>query len=379
MTTKLVQTAAQVLAGLALAAFPAFYLAVFARIAPIEQQGFLALCLALGAYVAAVLSAWVIESRLATPDADHQVALPWWMTLFSVTGGLALMVGPPVPPAPVLLLGIVGLQSGLLMARSVGVVSGRWKLETASAAVLLAACGAALLLADDHSGASARILALGAVAAIVMRLWRAPRVGGSGMPPDRRRAAWVTGETAVVGSVQPALQSLVLVMLGPAASVGFRVVSTVSGALEPILAYGRMRLLAHGAKGEATAVAATFVAGLAVIFGANWLGLWSAVFGPAWADVVIAALLLACLWKGSMLVTTVPFAALRRAGRTALVFWIRCGSTLIYLLFGVSFLLIFRSYTAAFLSFLVAETVSLLLYYYGFRRIGATRAEEKTW
>ncbi|BBX17973.1 hypothetical protein CRI77_22025 [Mycolicibacterium duvalii] len=365
---RLVETAAQIAAGLALAAFPAFYLAVFARIAPIERQGFLALSLAIGAYVAAMLSAWVVESRLATPDADHRVALPWWMTLISVASGALLIIGPAVPPAPVLLIGVVGLMSGLLMGRSVGVVTGRWQLEAGAAALLLTACGAALLLARAQDDNSVRVLALGATAAIVARLWRAPRYAGSGMPPDLRRAAWVTGETAAVGVVQPALQAIVLVLLGPAASVGFRVISTVSGALEPILAYGRMRLLAHGSRNEIVLVAGTFVTGVAVIFGAEFLGVWSAVFGPAWDDVVIVALLLACLWKGSMLVSTVPFAALRRAGRTALVFWIRCGSTLIYLIFGVSFLLIFRSYTAAFAAFLLAEVLSFALYYYGFTR-----------
>ncbi|MGE2728566.1 hypothetical protein ACQI4F_03740 [Mycolicibacterium vaccae] len=363
------------MAGLALAAFPAFYLAVFARIAPIEQQGLLALSLAVGAYVAAVLNAFVVESRLATPGVDHGVSLPWWMTSVGVLCAVALVVSPPVPPAPVLMLGVAGLQSGLLMARSVGVVSGRWKTETIAAVVLLTACIAALFLAGEHSGTSARVLAIGAVSAILIRLWKARCADGSGMPPDRRRAAWVTGETAAVGLVQPALQSLVLVLLGPAASVGFRVVSTVSGALEPILAYGRVRLLAHGARGEAIAVAATFLAGLAVIFGANSLGLWRAVFGPAWADVATVALLLACLWKGSMLVTTVPFAALRRAGRTELVFWIRCGSTLVYLIFGVTFLVIFRSYTAAFLSFLLAELASLWLYYYGFKRVAPAQEQ----
>ncbi len=83
------------------------------------------------------------------------------------------------------------------------------------------------------------------------------------MPPDVRRSGWVTAETAVVGAVQPAITSIVLVTMGPAASVGFRVISTVSNALEPIIAYGRFRLLAHGHHGELVIVSGIFVAGLA--------------------------------------------------------------------------------------------------------------------
>lgn len=361
----------QIVAGLALAAFPAFYLAIFARIAPIERQGFLAVSLAVGAYVAAVLSALVVESRLATPGADHRVAMPWWMTGVSAASGALLIVGPPVPPAPILMIGIIGLTSGLLMGRSIGVVNGRWEVEAAAAVVLLLGCSGAFLLAQHHNGNGARVLATGAMLAVLVRLWRAPMSFGSGMPPDRRRAAWVTAETAVVGAVQPAVTSLILIMLGPAASVGFRVISTIAGALEPILAYGRFRLLAHGHEGEVTIVAATFAAGVAVIFGADFAGVWQAIFGPAWKDAAIVALVLACVWKGSMLVATVPFAALRRAGQTALVFWIRCGSTLVYLVLGLTFLLLFRSYTAAFLSFVLAECVSILLYYWGMRYAAA--------
>ncbi|WP_193046556.1 hypothetical protein [Mycolicibacterium baixiangningiae] len=361
--TKYVEGVAQVVAGLALAAFPAFFLAIYARIAPIEDQGFLAVSLAVGSYVGVVLSAFIVESRLATPGAQHPVALPRWMAVVSAAGGGLLILGPPVPPAPVLLIAVVGLTSGLLMARSIGVVSGRWKMEAAAAITLLVGCCLALLLATLHNPLGLRVLAGGAVITVAMRLWNAPHDGHSGIPPDLRRAAWVSGETAVVGIVQPALTTLILVILGPAASVAFRVISTIAGALEPILAYGRLRLLAYGHKGEIAVIAVAFGGGLAMIFCAEALGVWRLIFGPAWAGVTVTGLLIACLWKGLILGSTVPFAAVRRAGRTTLVFWARCACTAIYLILGVAFVMVFRTNTAAFASFVVTEVLSILIYY----------------
>jgi hypothetical protein len=184
-----------------------------------------------------------------------------------------------------------------------------------------------------------------------------------GSPPDVRRSSWVAAETGVVGAVQPAITSLLLVIIGPVASVTFRVISTVAGALEPILAYGRYRLLAHGHRGELAAFAAVFVAGMVAVLAAALGGLGSLIFGPAWDGVGVTALLLAGLWKAVMLVSTVPFAALRKAGRTVLVFWIRGGSTLIYLMISVGFLMVWQSTTAIFLAFVLAELITALLYH----------------
>lgn len=76
----------------------------------------------------------------------------------------------------------------------------------------------------------------------------------------------------------------------------------------------------------------------------------------------MVALLLACLWKGLMLLSTVPFAALRAAGETRAVFWGRVVSTLVYLALGLGFLLIWHSTIAIFLSFVIAEIFTGILY-----------------
>jgi hypothetical protein len=354
----------QVVAGLALNVFPAIFIAIYARIAPIDSQGFLALSLAVGVYVAQLLNAFIVEGRLATPDADHNLCIPRWIALLSIASATLLTIGPPVEHRAALMISSIGLMSGLLIARSIGVVSGRWKREAVAATVLIIAGLVALELARLHSGHCVRVLVLGAVAATLTRYWPRTKVRLGGIPPDIRRASWVTAETAVVGVVQPAITSVVLVMVGPAASVAFRVISTVSGALEPIIGYARYRLLAHGHKGEIAIVAVIFSAALAAVLGSAFGGLGSLIFGPAWSGVGVVAMLLACLWKGLTLLSAVPFAALRKAGETALVFWIRGASTLVYLGSGVVFLLTFHTITAIFLAFVLAEAFTTILYQY---------------
>lgn len=360
---KHVEPLVQILAGLALNAFPAVFIAVFARVAPIEQQGRLAVSLAIGTYAAQLLSAFVVESRLATPDADHKLKMPWWMVLLTSASAILLIVSPAVPPTVITLIGVLGLSSGLLMARTIGVVRGRWKLESIAAAILMAGCLGALVLAVYDDPNCVRVLAAGALLAVLIRCWPLPARHENGFPPDLTKAAWVTGETATVGMVQPALASFILAVLGPSAAVGFRVVSTISGILEPILAYGRVRQLAHGHRGEVANVALILVVGTAAIFGGAYLGLWSLIFGPAWSSSLYVGLAVACGWKACMLITTIPFAALRRAGRTTMVFWLRAANATLYVALGLAFLFGFGTSTAVFVSFVITELLMFVPYH----------------
>ena len=222
----------------------------------------------------------------------------------------------------------------------------------------------ALWLAEQDNPHSVRVLAVGALLAVVCRYRPAKALPNMGFPPDMRRSGWVTAETAVVGAVQPAVTSVVLVMVGPVASVTFRVISTVAGALEPILAYGRYRLLAHGHRGEILSFVAVFTVGAVAVLAAALGGFGSLVFGPAWAQVGVVALLLAFVWKCVMLVSTVPFAALRKEGRTVLVFWIRGASTVIYLLISIGLLVAWQSTVVIFLAFVIAEAITAVIYHY---------------
>lgn len=362
--TKHLQTGVQVAAGLALNVFPAIFIAIYARIAPIETQGFLALALAVGVYVAQLFNAFIVEGRLATPDAEGELGLPTWVVLLSTAACGLLVFGPEVASSAILMASAIGVMTGLLMTRSIGVVTGEWKNEGAAAGALIVASLIALWMADQGNPHSVRVLAIGALLAVVARYRPRKVMPRMGFPPDVRRSSWVTAETAVVGAVQPAITSLLLVLVGPAASVTFRVISTVAGALEPILAYGRYRLLAQGHRGELKAFVAVFAVGMAAVLIAAFGGVGSLVFGPAWQDVGVAAMLLACLWKAAMLVSTVPFAALRKAGKTVLVFWIRGASTVVYLVVSVGLLFVWQNTAAIFLAFVVAEMITAVVYHF---------------
>ena len=122
--TRHLHTAVQVGAGLALNVFPAIFIAIYARIAPIETQGFLALALAVGVYVAQLFNAFVVEGRLATPDAEGPLGLPAWVVVVALAAAGLLAVGPAVASSPVLMASSIGIMTGLLMSRSIGVVTG---------------------------------------------------------------------------------------------------------------------------------------------------------------------------------------------------------------------------------------------------------------
>ncbi len=362
-TRKVYRVAAQVVAGLGLNLFPAVFIAVYARIAPIEEQGLLALSLAIGVYLAQLINAFFVEGALATPEADHDLSMPGWIAMFSTVAAGLLIVGAPVKHVAVLVIASTGLMSGLLVARTIGVVTDRWKQEVAAATVLIGAGVAALVLSHLGSQHCVRVLATGTGVAILIRFWPRTPTGRLGIPPDIRRSTWVTAETAVVGAVYPVITSLVLAIAGPAAAVGFRVIWSVAGALEPILAYGRYRLLAHGHRGEIGSIAAVFTIGLLAVLLAAFSGFGELFFGPAWAGVGVSAVVFACLLKGLVLIDNVPFAALRKAGETARAFWVRGISSVLYLGLGVWFLLAFHSITAVFLAFIVAEVLTIVLYH----------------
>lgn len=377
--SRKLQTVVQVVAGLALNVYPAMFIAIYARIAPIDTQGFLAMALTVGVFIAQLLNAFLVEGRLATPDASHEVQVPIWIIAATVASGALLMFGPAVAPSVVLLVSSIGIQSGLLVGRSVGVVNGRWRREGVAAAVLVVAGLGALLMAAHHSPHAVRVLAAGAILAVLVRFQRRTTVSFWAFPPDLRRAGWVTAETGVVGVIQPTITSIVLVMIGPAASVTFRVISIVSGALEPILNYGRYRLLAHGHRGELGPFTAVFGVGFAAVLIAAFGGVGSLVFGPAWLQVGVTAVVLACVWKGLMLISTVPFTALRKAGLTVLVFWIRCASTGVYLVISVSVLLIWKNTAAVFAAFAVAEMVTAVFYHYAAAKCAPAYADSFGW
>jgi len=86
------------------------------------------------------------------------------------------------------------------------------------------------------------------------------------------------------------------------------------------------------------------------------------VFGSAWTgSATLLPLLLACAWRAASLATTIPFAALRRAGEVRLVTGLRAAvSVLTFALAAIGLSL--HSLSAVFLGLLAAELASAVVY-----------------
>ncbi|MGT2425286.1 hypothetical protein [Amnibacterium kyonggiense] len=217
------------------------------------------------------------------------------------------------------------------------------------------------------------VLAAAAAAGIALRTdWKASvtvlDLRGDG------RWRWIVGETFATGMLQPVVNGILLAALGPAGSVGYRIVATVSGGLEPIISFARTRLLVRHTALDLviSGAAALTAAGVAVALGAS--GVLGALFGAGWTTTLLLALATACFWRLSTLATTVPFAAMRRSGRARTVFWLRLTSTAVYFLLGVSAAFL-RSVEWVFLAYAAAEVTTFVLYASVNRRISiaATR------
>ncbi len=81
----------------------------------------------------------------------------------------------------------IGLMTGMLVGRSIGGgVCGRWKREAVASMVLIVSGVCALVLAVQRCGHGVRILALGALVAILMRYLPRTPFGRSGLPRSRQ-------------------------------------------------------------------------------------------------------------------------------------------------------------------------------------------------
>ena len=114
--------------------------------------------------------------------------------------------------------------------------------------------------------------------------------------------------------------------------------------------------------------AASVVAAVVVLVVLELLGAFGFIFGTAWTEsATLVPLLLACAWRAASLATTIPFAALRRAGEVKLVTGLRAAvSVLTFALAAIGLAL--NSLPIVFLGLLVAELASAVVYEVARRR-----------
>lgn len=296
--------------GVTLAGTPAAILVIATNLYDLAAQGALAVVVTASTLVGQLTAAALVESRLAAPRTDRRVGLPRALAALALAAG-ALVVAFPgqwwalAVSAPVL---VASLETG----RAAGLAERRDVRELVAALVVGSGVLASVLLALAGQVWAASPLAATIAVASLVRTVGAP---GERSPLHGPTVGWVAGDTAATGILYPLLNSVILGALGPAAAVVFTAVSTVSGALAIPLNFLRARLLADHRTRDVTAATAALVAALAAIALADAIGLFTVLFGEAWADAPThAALAVACLWRSLSLLTTIPFAALRRGG-----------------------------------------------------------------
>jgi hypothetical protein len=181
-----------------------------------------------------------------------------------------------------------------------------------------------------------------------------------------RRAA----DVGLTGITYPVLNAVILTLLGPAASVIFAAISTVSGLLAIPLNFLRVRLLKEHSPLDIVVTACALVFAAVVIGIAEFTGLLGLAFGVTWTVAhTLLPVLVACLWRIATLFSAIPFAALRRAGRAKLVMILRSASALFT--FGLAVpSTMFGQIWVVFAALLVGELVLALNCEIARRRLG---------
>ncbi|MFT3876815.1 MAG: hypothetical protein QM708_10405 [Propioniciclava sp.] len=356
--------------GAVLAILPTVALAVSAGLAQRglmtpQQQGLIANAVTIGLYTGQLLFAWIVESRLSSTGTARRVVVPHAVTAMGLVAG-ALMAAFPTQGWAIMLA--VPLALGCLeVGRGVSVAERRDHREIlSSAAVGLGA--AAGLGASILAGQSWGFVPVGigiAAAALV----RGRPVGHRASPVVPQIRRWVVADTAITGAALPAINMLTLFLLGPQASVLFAAVSTVTGLLAIPLTFLRLRLLkAHAGRDIVLASSAVVAATVALLI-LDVTGVFGLLFGAAWqAQSLLAPLLVASAWRAAALATTLPFAALRRAGRAKLLTFLRALVTLITL--GLCVLgVLAGALVWVFAGLLASELASAAIYEAAHRRV----------
>lgn len=349
---------AMMLAGGMVAALPATAQAVAGRTLDLHEQAALSIALSVGAFASAILNAALLESRLTGQTVSTPTYIPHWSVALGTVASIALAIAPDT--IFVICIAVPILQVALFLGRTHSVVVNDRNIELSSAALLAGGCVASFLLGWAESRYAFMPLAIGAGAAILVRGMSAWRLN----PPavTAPTIAWVTSETAIVALTPFVLNVTVLVLLGPAQAVAFRLVLTVLGVLQPVLGYMRTRLLASSSPRLVTATYVLSAIALACVVLAHVLGLFHVLFGTAWDYVSLAALAWACLWKILTIPETVPFARMRRQGHVSRVFVARSISTGCFVVLGSIGAATGASTAAVFLAFTVAQVITVALY-----------------
>jgi hypothetical protein len=351
------------LGGVSLAVIPAATVSISSRLFSVEEQGFLAVAVLVATFAGQLTFAVVVESRLSSAATERRVVFPLWLAAISVVTAVVIAVVPP--NAVVLAIGLPILIAALEVGRGVSVAERLDKREiVASVAVGLGALAGVLAGFAEQEWALIPLVVGIAIATCV----RCLPVDHHASRPEPAVMGWVIADTAITGVIYPLLNTMILAFLGSADAVLFTSIATVSGLLAIPLNFMRLRLLKEHSGLDIVISAASVIAAVLALLVLEFVGAFGFIFGTAWTEsATLVPLLLACAWRAASLATTIPFAALRRAGEVRLLTGLRAAvSAITFALAAVG--LAFQNLAAVFLGLLVAELLSAVVYEVARRR-----------
>ena len=360
-----VQSALNLASGVSLSIVPPAVLSISTNTFPVAEQGILAASVTTATFLSQLNFGAVIESRLSSTRTSRFVAVPLWLTTLGLIAAAATVVFPSTPL--VVCLALPFLFGALEVGRGVSVAESYPYRELGAALALGLGAAVGVIAGLVHLPWGLAAMGIGIAATILIRAVRAPHAAA---PPDPVIRGWVLADVGLTGITYPVLNTVILALLGPAASVIFAAVSTVSGLLAIPLNFLRVRLLKEHSPLDIVVTACALVFASGVIGIAEFTGLLSLAFGATWtfADTVLP-LLVACLWRVATLFSAIPFAALRRAGRAKLVMILRGASALIT--FGLAVpSTVFGQIWIVFAALLIGELVLALNCEIARRRLG---------
>ena len=345
------------LGGVSLAVIPAATVAISARQFTLDEQGAIAVAVMLATFVGQVTFAVVVESRLSSAATARRVTFPLWLAALSVL--TAIIVGFNSGSAVVLCVALPILLASLEVGRGVSVAE---RLDTreiwASVLVGSGALAGVLVAFTAQTWGMIPLVAGIALATCVRSL----PVSHQPSRPDPAVMGWVVADTSITGVIYPLLNVMILALIGPAQAIIFTAISTVSGLLAIPLNFLRLRLLKEHSRLDIG------VSGLALLGAAVALGMLEAtgafgfIFGSAWSlsDTALP-LAVACAWRATSILTTIPFAALRRRGAVRLLTGLRAiVAAITFALAGLG--LVTQNIVWVFGGMLVAELISAVIY-----------------
>lgn len=320
--------------GIALAVVPAIALITATKLFGTQEQGYLAVAIMFASYIGQTATAGLIEAKLANPHRSGHLRIPSALLFMSAATVIAFVIWPTT--WWVIAFGLPIIFAALESGRAAAVAERRDIREIVASIVVGGVSFLSLILAFSGCPQTYAVLAAGVLVASLVRSYRIPRDVSK---PQSHFMFWVIADVGITGAIFPLLNTVVISQLGAESAVAFAAISSASGVVGIPLTYLRIRLLSEHSRFDILLSLFSVLTAIFAILIADWLGIFSLLFGNSWNEAAsIGALLVACAWRGASMLTTIPFAKFRRAGRAKTVTYIRLISSVVSVLIAVSIL-----------------------------------------